>query len=282
MTNMKHSIAGVLFALATTLASAGVAHAGRGGSSANITAAVQSGSVDSIIAEVERAEGLMCDECIQTVTNLTEDARYPVREVAAWWFAKRPQLADALSEQFIGDLGTGNATSVRNAADFLGSVRNYKALPGLQAAMGRGNLTVEAKLAVVRAVAVLAHVKGNPTLVAAMNDSDATVRAAAVVAWRDILGQTDVSPVMALLGDPNAEVRSKTATLAGAYAASSARAQLEVLVQTDSDATVRRNAAWALGKIGDPSSSVALTKAASDPSGIVRGVAKAALATLRH
>ena len=51
-----------------------------------------SGSVDAIIAEVERAESLMCEECMPTMINLTEDNRVEVREVAAWWFAKRPAL----------------------------------------------------------------------------------------------------------------------------------------------------------------------------------------------
>jgi HEAT repeat protein len=276
---IKHSLAAVLFALAANLIAPGTAHAGRGGSNELIVAAVQSGSVDSIIAELEQTEGLMCDACIQTVTNLTEDSRYRVREVAGWWFARRPQMADALAEQFVGDLGSSDSIRVRNAADFLGAIRDYKALPALQASM-RGALKPEAKLAIVRAVGFMAHVKGNPTLLAAMGDSDAGVRAAAVVAWRDVLGQTSVEAVMPLLRDSSAEVRSKTATLAGAYAARSARPQLEELVAHDSDPTVRRNAAWALGKIGDVASSKALAAATSDPSSIVRGVAKAALASL--
>ena len=44
-------------------------YAGKGGSNAAIVDAVNSHSTDAIIAEVERAEGLMCDECIQTVTE---------------------------------------------------------------------------------------------------------------------------------------------------------------------------------------------------------------------
>ena len=280
--NTKLSIASVVFALATSLAGAGTARAGHGGSDALIQAAVHSGSVDAIIAEVERAEGLMCEECVSTVTNLTEDSRYAVREVAGWWFAKRPTLAAPLAEQFTGELAGSDATRVRNAADFLGSIRSYQALPALQTAMSRSGLTTEAKLSIVRAVGLLAHVKGNPTLVAAMADSDAAVRAAAVVAWRDILGQTDVSPVLPRLGDSDAQVRAQAATLAGAYAASAARTQLEQLATGDADATVRRNASWALGKIGNSASRAALTTASSDPSGIVRGVAKAALASLRH
>src|SRR5690349_4793373 len=105
-----------LTAVALTLCAATAANAGKGGSNALIADAVASGSQDAIIAEVERAEGLMCDACIQTVTNLTEDNRYAVREVAAWWFGKRPGLARMMAEQFESDL-TNNADSihVRNA-----------------------------------------------------------------------------------------------------------------------------------------------------------------------
>ena len=39
-------------------------------------AAVNSTSEDAIIAEVERTESLICDQCVHIVTGLTEDARY--------------------------------------------------------------------------------------------------------------------------------------------------------------------------------------------------------------
>src|ERR1043165_4703318 len=84
------------------------AFAGKGGSAAAMQSAVASRSVDAIIAEVERAESLVCDECIQIVTGLTEDPRFAVREVAAWWFARRPALKDMLLTQFVADLPHGN------------------------------------------------------------------------------------------------------------------------------------------------------------------------------
>src|ERR1043165_9856483 len=94
------------------------AFAGKGGSAAAIQSAVSSGSVDAITAEIERAESLVCDECIDTVTRLTEDSRFAVREVAAWWFAWRPALKDMLVTQFVADLPHGTTVQVRNAADF--------------------------------------------------------------------------------------------------------------------------------------------------------------------
>ena len=271
--------AGVL--AASALAFASPALAGKGGSAVKIQAAVQSGSQDAIIAEVERTEGLMCPECVATVTGLLSDNRFPVREVAAWWFAKRPQLEKQMAAKMIGDLQTGDAVHVRNAADFLGAAVEYTALPAFRVAITRTDLTSDAKLAIVRAVGYMAHVDGNGILQTAMHDGDPAVRAAAVRAWRDVLGQTSVTPVEPLLGDADPRVRAEAATVVGAYADGNARTALEQLVVNDADDVVRRDAAWALGKIGNAASRGALTKAAGDPSGLVRGYARAALATLK-
>ena len=127
-----------LTAVALTLLASTAAYAGKGGSNAAIVDAVKSGSTDAIIAEVERAEGLICQDCIQTVTVLTEDNRYAVREVAAWWFGKRPGLANMLVPGLEADLANGDSIHVRNAADFLGTIKEYKALPSLRAAITRG------------------------------------------------------------------------------------------------------------------------------------------------
>lgn len=276
MKNIGTKIAAVAFLALAPAA----AYAGKGGSAAAIQAAVRSTSTDAIIAEVERAEGLMCTECIQTLTDLTEDARYEVREVAAWWFAKRPALKDMLAAQFVGELPQGDTIKVRNAADFLGRTKTYTALPQLRAAIHRSDLGVEAKLALVRAAGFMAHTGGNEVLTTAMTDGDAGVRAAAVVAWPDVLGQKTAQPVVALLGDRDARVRSVAAGVIGGMVEQGARGTLEALVVQDPDSTVRRNAAWALGQLGNAASRAALQQATTDPSGLVRGVAKAALAGL--
>lgn len=280
MKTIATTLATAAFVLCTALAP-DAAYAGRGGSASKIQNAVSSGSVDAIIAEIERAESLNCEACIQLVTNLTEHARYEVREVAGWWFAKRPALAKALAEGFVADLASGNSIAVRNAADFLGATVTYTALPALRTAITRSDLTAEAKRALVRAVLALAHQDGNPVLTTAMADRDASVRAAAVTAWRDIRGQQSAAPVVGLLADPDAKVRAAAATVVGAMAEASARAALEGLLAGDADPFVRRNAAWALGKLGQSASRAVLTSATLDKSGLVRMTAKAALAQLR-
>lgn len=277
MNNIGKKLAAVAF----TLLAAAPAFAGKGGSAAKIAAAVNSGSVDAIVAEVERAEALMCPDCMGTMLGLLEDDRFAVREVAAWWFAKRPGAKEQLATQFKAELVSADSISVRNAADFLGRVRQFDALPQLRTAIARTDISAEAKLAIVRAVGYMAHIDGNSVLLAAMNDSDATVRAAAVAAWREILGQLDVKPLVAKLGDADARVRAAAATVIGVYGEPSARTMLEQLVTTDADPFVRRNAAWALGRIGSIESAQALRAATRDSSGIVRGFASAALASLK-
>ncbi len=276
MKNIAIKLAAVgLLALAPS-----AAFAGKGGSAAAIQAAVASGSSDAIAAELERTESLICEECVALVTALTEDSRDSVREVAAWWFGRRPALRDMLVDGFVADLPHGDTIKVRNAADFLGRTRTLSAIAPLRAAIHRGDLGVEARLAVVRAVGYMGHLSGNDVLVTGMADPEASVRGAAVIAWRDMLGQQTAAPVVPLLGDLDAFVRAQAAAVVGAMGEQSGRAVLEALVTGDPDPAVRRNAAWSLGQLGNAASRAALIQATSDKSGLVRGVAKASLAKL--
>jgi HEAT repeat protein len=276
MKNIGTKLSAVAFVLC---AAATPALAGKGGSANHIRQAYASGSVDAIVAEVERTEALICGECVQLVTNMTEDSRYQVREVAAWWFAKRPALQKMLAEQFTAELIAGDSVKVRNAADFLGRSVTYTSLPTLRAAIRR-DVNADAKLAIVRAVDYMGHKSGNEVLTFAMTDRDAAVRAAAVRAWRDIRNQTDTAPAVGMLGDTSADVRAEAATTAGGMKAVAGRAALDGLVVSDASPIVRRNAAWALGELGLAASHDALAKAANDPSGLVRMTARAALGKL--
>src|SRR5690606_38782258 len=160
MKNIGTQLAAVALVLATAV---GPAYAGKGGSAGLIRSAIQSGSVDAIIAEIERAESLMCGECVDLVAGLLDDERYEVREGAAWWFAKRPALKDAMAQQFVVELASGDTIQTRNAADFLGRTKTYTALPALRVAIGR-QLGAEAKVAIVRAVELMGHKDGVPVL----------------------------------------------------------------------------------------------------------------------
>ena len=71
---------------------------------------------------------------------------------------------------------------VRNAADFVGRVREFSALPQLQTALLRTDIAAEAKVAIVRGVGFMAHPDGNAILTVALRDASAPVRAAAAIA----------------------------------------------------------------------------------------------------
>jgi HEAT repeat protein len=185
-----------------------------------------------------------------------------------------------LVDGFVADLPHGDTTKVRNAADFLGRTRTLSAIAPLRAAIHRSDLGVEARLAVVHAVGYMGHTNGNDVLVTGMTDPDASVRGAAVIAWRDMLGQQTALPVVPLLGDRDTFVRAQAAAVVGAMGEQSGREALEALVTSDLDSAVRRNAAWALGELGNAASRAVLIQATADKSGLVRGVAKASLSKL--
>ncbi len=278
MKNFKLKLAAVAFLLGAAVSPA---LAGKGGSAGKIRDAIQSTSVDAIIAEVERAESLVCGDCATMIISLTDHDNYKVREVAAWWIAKRPSLAGQLSSQFKVELLSGTAHQVRNAADYLGASSTFTALPQFRQAIKRTDISSEAKLSIVRAVDLMGNIGGNEVLTVAMVDADATVRWTAAKAWRDIRGQKDAAPVASLLRDPDARVRAEAATVVGGLRYQGAVSVLENLVTTDANPMVRKNAAWALGQIGATSSKTALAIAANDASNFVRLTAKAALVSIR-
>jgi HEAT repeat protein len=280
-TQTKTLLAAVAVSLLAHGAHIDTADAGRGGSAARIRNAEQSGSVDAILAEVERTERLVCGGCIDVVMDLLDHDRYEVREVAAWWFAKRPALADQIKARSYDDLRGSDGRLVRNAADFLGNQRGHDSVAALAAAATRPDLSPEARRSVVRALGTIAHSSANPALTAAMADSDAGVRAAALDGWLRILGQRGAAPAVALVTDGDAGVRARAAAVIGNLREAGGRAALESVVATDSDPVVRRNAAWALGRIGNAGSRSVLDAASRDSSPLVRATAKAALRGLR-
>jgi HEAT repeat protein len=264
---------------ALLVAATSVGWAGKDGSAGQIRSAVASGSVDAIIAEIERTEALMCPDCIDEMTKLLDHARYEVREAAGWWFAKRPTLKKLMLEQMVSDLGGSNATSVRNAADFIGAVRAYDQLGALSATYDRG-LPADARFAIVRAAGLIGNRDSNVVLAKGMSDADAGVRRAATAAWREVRGQTEAAGVIALLSDSDAKVRAEAAATIGGLRDRTARVALEGALK-DADPMVRRNAAWALGELGMKESMSALQAIANDSSPFVGGVVKAALQALR-
>lgn len=274
----------VLFALtasALVLGSATVTEAGRGGSASRIQNAANTGSVDAIIAEVERAERLVCGACVPVVMALLDDERYEVRQVAAWWFARRPAQKQELRDRSLADLLGNDSVRARNAADVLGTFEHPNAIDALTQAAQRNDFSAEARAHAVRAIGAIGHLSGNDGLTAAMRDGDAGVRYEAVNAWVRIRQQRTATPVIPLIADSDLNVRRKAAAVVGKVRAADARVALEAQLASDADPIVRRNAAWSLGRLGDAASRSVLQAAVEDASPLVRMTAKVALRKLR-
>ncbi|MBL4634980.1 MAG: HEAT repeat domain-containing protein [Kofleriaceae bacterium] len=280
----KNMIKNAIVAVAcsfTLFAAVPEATAGTGGSQATIRSAIRSTNADAIISALEQAENIPCNSnCMSMVMDLLENDDYRIRQVAAWWFARRPAQMRELTGQATAWL-LGSSTEARNGADILGTFGYGKNIPLLETAAANGALDSGARSAVIRALGNIGNMAANNTVASAMTDGDASVRLSAVQAWTGMLKQTSAEPVVALANDSDLKVRRAALATLGQFRVASARADLENLVVSDDDAAVRRNAAWALGRIGDSSSRDALLAASADASSLVRMTAKAALSKLR-
>lgn len=265
---------------ALSVAVANEAWAGHGSSYSQIVAAIRSNNADVIAFELERAERLPCGSCVGEVLPLLDHDDYRVREVAAWWIARRPFVMGAVIAQSIARLNGNDSVAARNAADVLGTFRHPNALAALGSALDRG-FSDEAQAAIVHAVGTIADPSGEAIVLRGLSASGPQTRVAAAQAYWSLRGPRSGEPVAALLGDGDADVRRAATAVLGSFAVPSARTTLERLVAQDPDALVRRNAAFALGRIGD-GASYAVLKASADGDAMsyVRSYAKAALRNL--
>src|SRR5437868_2389802 len=124
-----------------------------------------------------------------------------------------------------------------------------------------------------------------PQLLAALKDKEASVRAAAAHAlgeigpagWREVV----LALATSLSNERQPEVRRSAAFALGCYKAeaASARGTLRSALR-DADASVRRNAAWALGQLGEAAGDLAiseLSRVLADEDALVRRDTAAAL-----
>jgi len=125
---MKNLKLWILGSFAVALAVPSVAQAGRGGSPQAIQQAIAANSVDAIQAELERAEHLVCAACVDLVLPLVDHADHRVRQVAAWWLARRG-AATQLQVSMLNRLSQSDSTAARNAADVLASCTTRRRSP---------------------------------------------------------------------------------------------------------------------------------------------------------
>jgi HEAT repeat protein len=181
-------------------------------------------------------------------------------------------------------LAQPDSLKARNAADVLGAFAFPLAIPALGAALSNPIFDGTARAAMARALGAIRSSDVAAPLQAVLGDSDADVRAAAVGALRHAEGFHDGTVAVPLLSDAQESVRVQAIYTVAELKTTAATPALVTLLQTDPSASVRKRAAWALGRIG-ASSSVAgpsLGQAASsDASPLVRSLAQAAIAGLK-
>jgi len=280
-TNKTMKFAVVTF-LGISLAAAGSAVAGRGSSPQAVRNAIASGSVDAIQAELERAERLVCVSCVDMVRPLIDNQDQRIRQVAAWWLARRG-VARQVRVDMLNRLAQPDSVAARNAADVLGEFHYVSSVPALSAALGNPVYTGEARAAMARALGRIARPESVPALTTALAADNAQVRVAALRAMQSIAGLRDGRAVAPLLSDADVSVRAEAATTVGMFRDKSGTSALVTALQNDQSVTVRKRAAWALGAMGASSAEAGpalQNAAANDVSPLVRSLAGAALTKL--
>jgi HEAT repeat protein len=280
--NMYAKKLAIVSALGLALVAGRSANAGTGGSYSTIQQAISANSVDSIKAELERTEFLVCAACVDLVTPLVDHSDVRVRTVAAWWLARRG-VARQIQVQMITRLSQPDSTAALNAADVLGEFHYTSSIPALGAAMGNPIYSGAARAEMAKALGTIGRSAGTTYLTTGLSDGDAGVRSASLVALRTIPGFRDGSVAAPLVGDSDAGVRSNAVLTIGMFKYTGGASAL-VSALSDSSPTVRKQAAWALGEIGAPvsvASGPLQTAASSDSSPLVRSLAKAALTKLK-
>jgi HEAT repeat protein len=280
-TNKTMKLAVVTF-LGISLAAAGTAVAGRGSSPIAVQRAIASGSVDAIQAELERAERLVCVSCVDMVRPLIDNQDQRIRQVAAWWLARRG-VARQVRVEMLTRLSQPDSIAARNAADVLGEFHYVSSIPALSAALSNPVYSGEARAHIAQALGRINRPAVVAPLTGALAVSDPVVKVAAMRALRSMAGLRDGSAVAPLLADADASVRANAATTLGMFHDANGTAALVNALQNDASPDVRKNAAWALGEVR-ASATVAgpalQQAAASDASPFVRSLASAALTRL--
>jgi HEAT repeat protein len=280
-TNKTMKLAVVTF-LGISLAAAGTAVAGRGSSPAAISRAIASGSSDAIKAELERAEHLVCFSCVDMVMPLIDNQDQGIRQVAAWWLARRT-AAGTVRVDMLTRLSQPDSIAARNAADVLGEFHYVSSIPALSAALTNPVYSGEARAHMAAALGRINRPAVVAPLTAALGDGDTQVKVAAMKALQSMAGLRDGSAVSPLLVDANLGVRAEAATTLGMFHDGNSTGALVTALQNDASPIVRKNAAWALGEV-HASATVAgpalQNAAANDASPFVRSLATAALTRL--
>lgn len=163
------------------------------------------------------------------------------------------------------------------AAEALGMLGEPAALDYLLPLIGDGESSV--RLAVVRALGRIRHVRSAERLAIALEDQDQKVSGAAAGALEG-LGELAVEPMFQLLTSPCADTRVRAIAVLGRLRHKGAVNRL-LRGLRDRVAWVRIVSAQALGEIGEDKATTALLRALEDRDAVVRAMAAEAVGKLR-
>lgn len=220
----------------------------------------------------------------QTLAQLSEQIRSGNREdrlqaVLALSSLKYPGTASAISIAL-----TDRDSSIRAAAfTALGESGDRTVIGAITEALSREKSAFSRKSAIY----ALGRLGGSPAvirIIEALSDRDSEVRGAAVVALSANPDQAAIEPLTRALGDGSGFVRARAAAALGANgpAARNAAARLIKLLQSDKDHEVKREAAKALGMIGQRTALPALQRFAQDADPYLRQAAVEAIKRLNE
>ncbi|HEY2743807.1 MAG TPA: HEAT repeat domain-containing protein [Polyangia bacterium] len=278
--------------LASVLLLSAPAFAGFGSSSVALQAAVQSGSVDAIVGELEKAEELPSLGAISVVMPLVDHPSARVRDAAGWWLTRRGVRTQVIANMTARLTGS-DPIAARNAGDVLAAMRDFTTIGALSAYLAHP-LDEDSGVSAAKALGAIGHPTALTALSGALGSSLAGVRAQAAASLRDIRAQkgslvpaAQTAALLPLVADADANVRRQAITTIGFIGGnggdvSGAVTALSSAATGDPSASVRKAAAWALGQLKDGSARPALMQAQSnDSDAFVRSIATAALANLR-
>lgn len=226
--------------------------------------AIRVGSPTLLTSMLEYGERVECHTCVPLLERgLLEDDDAGLREVAAWWLARRPFGFAAVYRDIRTVLETdADVTRRARAAEALG---NFAEPVGVEH-LGRAFTTdgaSEVRVAAIRGIARINAPEGLAYLSMALGDSDPAVQAAALMSLTRVNFFDDYDAIIPLLSHSDATMRRRAATVIGSFRVTAAVTALAAVLRGDTDTAARREAAWALGRIGGADASRALAEVAA-------------------